>query len=374
MRTERRAFLFFLVLLLGGFAFGWLVLPGLLATFGRYSFAQLGLLVPCLPLVYLLVITTHEAGHVVAGWTQGFRLHVLGIGPFLWRIEGGKPRFAWNRRIDPAGGLTIMLPPDEIDLATRFSRFVAGGPLASLLLTAGGLGGALAAPAGSFPELIAGLAGAGSALACLLTMVPFRSGGFSSDAKHFLALRQRSPAAEATLTLLRAYAHLQTDRPLRELPIAAIERARTADGVWEGQPASLAYFAYLHHLEAGRMTEAREALDVLLGGVETLPAGMGEALHLEAVLFHAFVTRDRAQAEAAWERFQTTPLVEVFELALAEAGLARLRAEPLDLGNLEALLASRSPHLLERAKRSLYRRWLDDLARDEACAQGPAQG
>jgi hypothetical protein len=177
---------------LGGWGAGRLLHPFQTATstLPTWSIGQLagrlGLL-----LVSLLTIGVHELGHAVLGNWQGFQLQWLTVGPFRWQREGKQIRVRWNTSLAAAGGLLVSVPRGDHQLRRRYLRFVAGGPLASLLLASVALSGygLLATPAFRQPlgfslVMTATVSGA----IALVTLLPLHLGGFASDGARLLTL------------------------------------------------------------------------------------------------------------------------------------------------------------------------------------------
>lgn len=97
------------------------------------------LLLPIAFLVIFMVLAIHELGHTLAGILVGFEFRMITVGPFMLRKEPSETnpnqiRFRWNTRLNAMGGLALCLPKTEHHLRSNFIKFVAGGPLASLLL------------------------------------------------------------------------------------------------------------------------------------------------------------------------------------------------------------------------------------------------
>jgi hypothetical protein len=173
--------------------------------------------------MYFLVVGWHELGHVLVGLSQRFKFMSLTVGPFAWKRRRDRVRFEWNKSVNLSGGLAYMLPQGDDNMGRRFAAFAAGGPGASLLLAGLGVGAAVLLPDGSFGEMLAGATGWFSFIIFLLTIAPFRAGGFSSDGRRILTLLGNSEAARHEVTLLRVIAFTQSTRPLSELPIREIE-------------------------------------------------------------------------------------------------------------------------------------------------------
>ncbi len=91
-------------------------------------------MVAALVLGPLLAVAVHELGHLTAGVLNGMRPVLYLVGPVQVEWRDGKRTWSLNRSLAVAGGLTVCLPPDGRFRKDAMSRYVAGGPLASLLL------------------------------------------------------------------------------------------------------------------------------------------------------------------------------------------------------------------------------------------------
>lgn len=153
-----------------------------------------------LPLAFLLVIVVHECGHLVAALSQGFRFHVLTLGPMaIIRMPVGV-QIQWNWRILMLiGGQQISSPPREV-LEGSDSRgylvYLAGGGIANLV-TAAIAGAALVwLP---LPVIVRMLLFAFLMLSVLLgvlNLLPLRfPGGIKADGFHIRALLRNDAGA-----------------------------------------------------------------------------------------------------------------------------------------------------------------------------------
>lgn len=79
------------------------------------------------------VIVVHECGHLLAGWSVGFRFSRIAIGPFCLKIEHGRLKVEARGRLAGASGYAGMHVNRIRRLRRRLRIFTAGGPLANLL-------------------------------------------------------------------------------------------------------------------------------------------------------------------------------------------------------------------------------------------------
>lgn len=85
----------------------------------------------------MMAIVIHELGHVLAGLWVGYEFFFVSVGPFkLERNAAGlKGTVDWHSP-NLMGGLTLMLPYEQNESRRHEAWFIAGGPLASIVLFA----------------------------------------------------------------------------------------------------------------------------------------------------------------------------------------------------------------------------------------------
>lgn len=281
-----------------------------------------------IPLFYILVTGIHELGHIVAGLSQNFQFYGLTVGPFSWKPDKtGKVRFHWNRQLNISGGIAMMTPIGQQNLAKRFIVFAGGGPLASLLLTllAFGIGSLL--PSGTIARFMLGGIAFLSFAIFLVTIIPFRSAGFSSDGMRIKTLLQDSALAKAELLIIQLIPHIKAGLPYADLPIEDLKHYSSHAAIPRQQQLTLLYFLYLIELDAGQVEAAGNQLDAIMQEIEMYPKGLRESFYLEQAHFAAVHREDLAAAEAAMAHFKPTPAVEPLSIHLAQAAIARLKGD-----------------------------------------------
>jgi hypothetical protein len=93
-----------------------------------------GWTIVALPLVMLLGLAWHEAGHVAAGLLGGFEFVLCAVGPLRLERHDGRLRASFNRVPMLWGGIAACVPNGyAADLQLKMILFAAGGPLFSLL-------------------------------------------------------------------------------------------------------------------------------------------------------------------------------------------------------------------------------------------------
>ena len=63
-----------------------------------------------LPVLILLVLATHEVGHLLGGFSRGMRFLLLIVGPFQWTRSPGGIHFKWVFNLGTMGGIAAATP------------------------------------------------------------------------------------------------------------------------------------------------------------------------------------------------------------------------------------------------------------------------
>ena len=217
----------------------WVVIPGLIASI-------------------FFVLAFHEAGHIIGGKLVGFRFTLFVVGPIKLHSAPGGIKLGLNRSLMLAGGLGGAAPTDSRNLARRMTAFVAGGPVASLLLAVSAFGLFFIAPPsiGIILSIVA-LASLGIGV---VTLIPNRAGGLVSDGARLKMLREGGPEAVrwSAIGALDG-ASMAGDRP-RDWDEDLIQSSLAhRDNSFDDAGASST--AYYHTLDLGRKDEAEALLE-----------------------------------------------------------------------------------------------------------------
>lgn len=171
-----------------------------------------------LPLLWLVVVATHEIGHLLGGFLRGGKFTLLSVGPFMLRRTPRGLRLAFNFHFNPFGGLAICLPDQPSRFGPRQGLWLLlGGPFASLLFAVACLLTAIALrdtpdPAPSvvvFLQHSLSLLAVLSAYVTVQTLTPSTTGGLKSDGRRILDLLRGGPRVrqEHALLSLSSLAH-----------------------------------------------------------------------------------------------------------------------------------------------------------------------
>lgn len=311
------------------------------------------------PVIWLFTVGWHELGHVVVGKTQEFTFYGFTVGPFAWKPgDNGRVKFQWNKNLNVAGGVAVMLPKGEERMSQRFIWFAAGGPLASLVLAGLMYAFYLLLPTGNFLRLLSLATGGMSLLIFVATILPFRSGGFASDGLRILTFLRGGATAEADLTGLRAIAHLRAGRPHAELPIEDLRRVSENESVPGQQRLTSDYYQYYYLLAAGKIDEAGLLYASIMERIDLYPAGTQGGFHLEQALFEAVYRRDADAAAKALDKVDDGPMIEAAYPPLVRAAIAGLSGnEAAVRAELPAVERGLS-RLMDQSRVPVIREWI----------------
>jgi len=232
-----------------------------------------------------LTLLIHELGHLGAGMIGGMRPVLLVVGPLRVQREGERMRVGLNRSLALAGGLAACVPTDDSNLRRRMAWMIAGGPIASLLLT---LAGAtlVALQSNSTIGLIGLVTAFMSGLICLVTLTPMRSGGFNSDGARLLMLARGGPTVDRYLANLALVSSSFGGIRPRDWSPSLVRRAQALpDDTIDHYSAQL--MAYSHMLDRGETQQAEAVLDTILANLDGWPKPFHPSLQLECAYFAA---------------------------------------------------------------------------------------
>lgn len=309
----------------------------------RMALVLVGIL--SIPTAWWVAVGFHEAGHLLGAWLRGGRFLLYQVGPLRLQRTPAGLALRRNRGINVMGGLAASILPDRGDLPARFRTLLAGGPLASLALavTAFAFLHQTSNPEVRVPwwdaslRIFVVLTGLYSAIAFVITALPFEQGGFRTDGRRFLILLKSGPEArqEAAMLSLGLAANIGI-RPRDYPPNAVADALQLGDGSMSDLYAR--WFAYFAAADRKEWDKAREFLDQMMTG--------------EAKL--ARFVADMVRAEYAWLLAEWGGDASIARAWLESAGpvemdpASRLRAEAAVL-----LAEGNKPLAADRAKAAL---------------------
>jgi hypothetical protein len=275
-----------------------------------------------LPLLFLLVLAVHEAGHLLGGFRHGMRFLLFIVGPFQWSRTPSGIRFSWIFNLGTLGGLAASTPNPDRPMKPQLLSLIAGGPIASLLLAIMGLAAVgLEGRIGTYGLIL----GALSLLIFLVTAIPLRAGGFMSDGMQFIEVIRGGPAVEERQALIVLMAQsLGGTRP-RDLDGAVIRQALDFESAEPVRRVAARLYAYLVAVDSGSERAAEHAA-WLAENIDGFPDGFRQSIAIELAL-HAATTGDLAGARD-WLKRAKGGVVDASRRALAEAYVAILETDP----------------------------------------------
>jgi hypothetical protein len=250
-------------------------------------------LLPAYFVVALLTTTIHEFGHILAGWSMGFRFEAVAIGPIWIKRESGKLKL--RPRSGITGGLTFMSLDRIWRVRRRLIVKVAGGPAASLLASAAALAFVVVSRSRNEPALTVFLIffGIFSLYMSLLSVQPTRAGRYASDG---MLLRALLCSKRDATQLIATYA-LATIKCTTLVPPDYSERWRRLAYTQTSIQNRTSYADWLAYETADDQQAAAQSLERCLAGSAFLDTKARDALIAEAVAFTALRRNDTVKAQ-----------------------------------------------------------------------------
>lgn len=302
------------------------------ATVGRTLPAEsfLALVALIIP-IFFTVIAVHEGGHALAGVYVNFDFRMYVVGPFLWEREQFGWKFKWNKNVNTAGGMVICLPRSTDDLPKRFARYAVGGPAASLVLAALAMLAYLSiqyfndSTEFTLASLSLFFLALMSGAIFLVTIVPYRAGGFSSDGARILQMLRGGDTSRLEILLLKIVTESSSGIRPSKLSRADLDEAFEL-GTRLHAPTTVYIISYLHQHEfdLGNYDEAERWLLQYLEKSDEVPNGFRNAVWLDACLFYAVARKNLEQAERYWNMFKPSAVVPKSQILVTQAALAQL--------------------------------------------------
>ncbi len=318
-----------------------------------------------------LVIALHEAGHLVAGLAQGFRLALFTAGFLGVRGTERGVQFFFNKDLNLVGGLAATFPERLVsgpDLRRKFAWIVAAGPLTSLIVGIAGLvigniflrqlqpPAPLTIKIGLVFLFITGIF---SLLIFLVTSLPLPSRGFMTDGARFLSLfgsEEKALREEAGLsvTAMMGAGYLPGEYSSEMVNRLAALPASDLIGL-NGH-----FIALLHYLDRGEAERAVPFARSIEANISVAPAGPFRRYYLKEIVFlYGFLLKDADMARSIWSDIQKGAEKDADAATFrVKAVLAHLENQPkLALGFIESGLKKLGNHPF-LGQRRFEEKWL----------------
>jgi hypothetical protein len=283
---------------------------------------------------FLLVIAAHEGGHAWAGVQVDFDFRTYVVGPFLWDKQPGGWKFMWNKNINTSGGLVICIPIGTHNLAKRFVRYAAGGPLASLALAiiAGSIFLLLRHPGLSAPMQVVAyffsMVALLSAAIFLITLLPLHAGGLSSDGARILQFLRGGDKARFEMLMLKLVSSSMAGiRPAQLNSTELDEASLLGKQLQSPMAVYITYYHYLSALDRNQVDEAEQYLQHYVNNANDVPDGLRGTVWLEAAFFYAVVGADLPKAEEYFQSYKPSALTPMAVEYATRAAIAKLKGD-----------------------------------------------
>lgn len=328
-----------------------------------YKLSILGVI----PFAFLVTLALHELGHVIGGLLVGFEFRMYTVGPFMIEREAGKLNFKWNKNLNTFGGLALCLPLNDRDLARRFTVFVAGGPLGSLVwaLAAWGLWSALSVP--DLPgfwlhvaDMFLFLSILFSGFIFLTTIFPMHSGGFYSDGARIGQFLRKGPDADLQITLLTASAwSLSGTRPRDIDPNLLLKGLEIpTDSPFKGY-----FHGFLHYiyLDRGDWERAEYHLLQYETYLEHIPEGYQATVWLDKAYFWAMYYGDAVSAQAFLDNAEIGAAITPSKVLRTEAAIAHAKGDRELAATKAAQALKELPRSMDKGQAVAEKEWLEKM-------------
>jgi hypothetical protein len=280
-----------------------------------------------IPILILIVLATHEIGHLLGGLSQGMRFLLLIVGPFGWHASVSGPRFEWNTNFALMGGIAAAIPTKVgTELRRQLLVLIAGGPVSSLFLTIL----AVAVASVSNPRFAAYciFIAATSFGIFLVTLIPVRSGGFMSDGMQIIDVWRGGSAAVERSALMQIFAQsLDGVRP-RDWDASAIDQLSKMDSKDPVRLTGGALYLLYRAMDSGNHADIVQYRKLLENSAERYPSGFKQSIYVELAIC-AWLVGD-ADAVRRFLGLSKGGVVEKSRRLLANAALAKLEGREED--------------------------------------------
>ncbi len=316
-----------------------------------YLLGLLGFLIP----TYFFVVGFHEIGHAVAGKMMGFDFRMFIIGPFFYEKENEKWKFKWNKSLNLSGGMVVCLPTSDENLRKRFINYVAGGPLASILLSVFIFTLWYFLPLNEsnnalrFFGIVLIITSFLSFLIFLVTAIPFKAGTFYSDGGRIKRLMKKDNTSEMELLFLKIMSKTNAGVRYAEIDENDLERAYYLSDLLN-DPFKVYLISYLFHaaFDKNDLEKAEVYLKQYLDKVSEIPESFRGVAWLDACIFFGLARNDLSKAQEYWSNYKPSPFVPKAQIFLAEAVLANLNGDKTKVGELVTKALQELTNMLDK--------------------------
>ena len=253
-----------------------------------------------------LQVLAHELGHTLTGIALGMKMRMFLAGPFLFQKREGR----WEFKFELGGilgdtGGTGVVPTSPNHPHWRDVCVTLAGPMTNLAVGLVSLGIAFSAEPASQLQLagFSALFGAFNLVTFATNLIPLRIGTHYSDGARIYQLLSGGPWADFHRVAWTVGSTLVTPLRPKDWDLARLTRA--SDGIRTGaQGLLLRLWIYNHHLDSGRIEEARIALNDAVQVYHESASDIRVELYTIFVFGTAYATRNIEATCEWWNRMQ----------------------------------------------------------------------
>lgn len=280
-----------------------------------------------MPVLLLVVLGTHEIGHLIGGMSRGMRFLMLIVGPFGWHASASGVRFEWNTNVALMGGLAAAMPTAVgPNLRRQLLINIASGPLISLLLSI------LAIVLAPFvdPRITAYLTfiAATSFGIFVVTLIPTNAGGFMSDGMQIIDVMRGGNAVVERSALMQIFAQsLNGVRP-RDWDLSALDVLSKIQSDDPLRHTGSSLYLLARAMDCEHTADIERYRAVLEHSVDDYPAGFKQSVYVELAIC-AWLAGD---TDGVRQNLMLSKggIVEKSRRLLAHAALAKLEGRNQD--------------------------------------------
>lgn len=280
-----------------------------------------------MPVLILVVLGTHEIGHLIGGMLRGMRFLMLIVGPFGWHASASGVRFEWNTNVALMGGLAAAMPTAVgPNLRRQLLINIASGPLTSLLLSI------LAIALAPFvdPRITAYLTfiAATSFGIFVVTLIPTNAGGIMSDGMQIIDVMRGGNAVVERSALMQIFAQSLNGVRARDWDLSALNVLSKIQSDDPLRHTGSSLYLLARAMDCEHTADIERYRAVLEHSVDDYPAGFKQSVYVELAIC-AWLAGDPVAMRRYLEHSKGG-IVEKSRRLLAQAALAKLEGRNED--------------------------------------------
>jgi Peptidase family M50. len=214
-------------------------------------------------LCYWISGIVHELGHVLTGLANGWKFHLLVVGPLGIKTNGqGKIKLYFEKHIAMWGGAGATIPDvSKPDNTKAWSKILLGGPLASMLM------GVIFLPPGIITKnitlLLLGAMPLGMGIMCILPL-PIKTGITYSDGWRWNRLHKGGQEADEEIALFKLMENEIAGENFSKIDYKHIE------SLLKSNETSLQYYGYYYKFKYYKSRNNEEEMKLAITQMEEL--------------------------------------------------------------------------------------------------------